>query len=68
MMKVDKVMRVVKPIVIPNGEYDGKVTGYEVTFIANGIEYIGRASNAGVKGIGIKCKVIVKSGEITISF
>ncbi len=48
---------------IPNGDYEGKVTGYVVEFIAEGNKYFVQ-TKFGVRGFNIPAIVSVESGRI----
>lgn len=51
--------------ILPNGEYVGYQSGYEIQFTANGVYYSGETKD-GIRGINCKVTVVVNDGVIYV--
>lgn len=49
---------------IPDGEYPGKWSSYQIEFVAGGVTYTA-TTESGVRGLGIPVIVTVKGGHVT---
>ncbi len=60
-----KIEKVVVVSTLPDGEYIGKMSGYEVKVSIGGADYILHTSD-GIRSFDVTCKVIVSKSNITI--
>jgi len=51
-------------VIIPDGEYTGKIGGHEV--IADGFECYPISVSTGVRGMNIRCTIEVKNGKALV--
>jgi hypothetical protein len=63
---LSEIRKVTGSEVLPDGCYEGQWSGCRVQFAVDNQQYIAQAA-AGVRGLKIKCYVVVRGGQTTVT-